>query len=59
MNFGSAGGGMTDGTNVSMATVFNAPTAFGCEPTGRSCADVISYMNSASQAAGQRIAAAK
>ena len=26
--------------DISMATVFNAPTAFGCSKTGRPCADV-------------------
>ena len=44
MNIGGAGGGHTDLNNISMATVFNAPTAFGCSKTGRSCADVKNAM---------------
>ena len=44
MNFGVAEGGTTDLNNISMATVFNAPTAFGCSKTARSCASVKNAM---------------
>ena len=40
VNIGSSDGGFADLNDISIATVFNAPTAFGCSKTGRSCADV-------------------
>ena len=53
-NIGSASGGFAHLNDISIATVFNAPTAFGCAKTGRPCDDVKKEMNKQAQRAEQK-----
>ena len=44
MNFGATGAADITQNALNMATTFNAPTAFGCSRTGRSCQSVKDMM---------------